>query len=120
MLPSSQNLDRYKNERVFLNESFLQLLKDAGRTGIALPESDEENWGFDELIVYLNPIIDRLFEVNSEKLFALFYTIDIPEKAIRGALNDNGPLGVSHAITKLIIERELLKVLTKAYFSGRL
>ena len=45
---------------------------------------------------------------------------DIPEKAIRAALNDNSERGVSHAITKLIIERELLKVLTKAYFSGSL
>lgn len=120
MLPTIHSLEHYKNEQAYLNESFLQLFKDAERTGIELEKSDNENWTFDDLIGYLNPIVERLFEVNSEKIFALFYTIDIPEKAIRAALNDNGPLGVSHAITKLIIERELLKVLTKAYFSGRL
>ncbi len=120
MLPTIQNIESYKNEQTYLNQSYVQLHKDIVRTGIELQEVVKDNWSFDELIHYLKPTIERLFEVNSEKLFAFFYTIDIPEKAIRAALNDNSERGVSHAITKLIIERELLKVLTKAYFSGSL
>tara|TARA_R110002049_G_scaffold13333_4_gene58094 strand:+ start:722 stop:1084 length:363 start_codon:yes stop_codon:yes gene_type:complete len=120
MLPTIQNIESYKTEQTYLNQSYVQLHKDIARTGIELQEIVKDKWSFDDLVDYLRPTIERLFEVNSEKLFAFFYTIDIPEKAIRAALNDNGSLGVSHAVTKLIIERELLKVLTKAYFSGRL
>lgn len=120
MLPNIQNIAQYTNDQEFLRQAYFQIQKDTSRTGIELTEPFDSEWTITNLIDYLKPIVNRLFECNSEKIFALFYTIDIPEKAIRAALNNNSPFGVSHEVTKLIIERELLKVLTKAYFRDQL
>lgn len=120
MIPTIQQIENYKIEQVFLNETFLQLKKDTDRAGIDLEVEDNQNWSFQGLCELLLPIVNRQFECQSEKIFALFYLIDIPEKAIKAALDDQTEGGVSHAVTKLIIERELLKVLTRAYFSNKL
>ncbi len=117
MVPSMQQIERYKGDKKYLKLTISQLNKDLERTGIDVEEVGFEVLSFNAILDYLKPQVERLLECHSEKIFALFYIIDIPEKAIRAALNDNGSLGVSHAVTKLIIEREFLKVVTKAYYS---
>jgi hypothetical protein len=120
MIPTIEQIEIYKKEQVFLNETFLQVNKDFERVGIDMEEQTSQDWSFESLIQLVFPIVNRQLECHSEQIFSLFYLIDIPEKAIRLALDDQRENGVSHAITKLIIERELLKVLTRAYFSSQL
>jgi len=120
MIPTIEQIEIFKKEQVFLNETFLQVIKDFERVGIDMPEQASQDWSFESLMQLVFPIVNRHLECHSEQIFALFYMIDIPEKAIKEALDDQTDNGVSHAITKLIIERELLKVLTRAYFSNKL
>lgn len=116
MVPTMQQIEQYKSDKNYLRLTVRQLNKDLERAGLDVEELDEI-LTFNSILDHLKPQVERLLECHSEKIFALFYIIDIPEKAIRAALNDNNALGVSHIVTKLIIEREFLKVVTKAYYS---
>lgn len=120
MLPTLKNLDSFKDRIDFLQLTKNQIDKDFDRIGIEREKLIVEIGSFDNLIDWLNPTINRLLECHSEKIFALFYLIDIPEKAIRAVLDDYNSQSVSLDVTKLIVERELLKVLTRAYFSNQL
>ncbi len=120
MLPTLQNIDSYKGNTDFLKLTKSQIEKDFDRIGIELEELKNQITAFEDFLDWLNPTINRLLECHSEKIFALFYLIDIPEKAIRAVLDDFNSQSVSVDVTKLIVERELLKVLTRAYFSNQL
>jgi hypothetical protein len=65
----------------------------------------------------LEPIIDRLINLDSERFFRLLYTIDIDERKVKQILFGSHEERTSWSLSVLILERELLKVVTKKHFS---
>ena len=120
MIPDLSQIALYKDQPRFITETICQIEKDFNRIGIDFESKSTQFENFESLINFIQPTINRLLECHSEKIFSLFYLIDIPEKAIRAPLDGFIQKSVSFDITKLIVERELLKVLTRAYFSNRL
>ena len=72
---------------------------------------------YDELFDQLTETVKALLDENAQKLFSLLYTIDISESSVQKGLREMKDLPVNDALTHLILERELKKVLTREYFS---
>lgn len=90
-----------------------QLEKDFSSAGVALSLGREGDWSFDKLHEQLLPEITQLVNTSFEQLLSLLYRIDVPEKRIAEASQSGGPL--ASAITTLVIQRELMKVLLREW-----
>ncbi len=77
------------------------------------------NFVYNELFEQLKVYIEDLLSVDSEKLMSLLYQIDLSEKEL--AKNDPNIQfeTIPEIITHKILERELKKVLIRAYFKEK-
>lgn len=108
---------RYHKDREIVRKTALQVAKDFATFGFDITFPDNLLMAYDELFDQLAPVIRDLIEIQSGKLYALLYTIDLSEAAIRKGTAEMGDMDLSDAVTHLILERELKKVLTREYFS---
>ena len=113
------DLARYKNNKDIIRKTALQVVKDFGIYGyeIALPANLCN--AYDDLFDQLLPIIHELLNINISRLYSLLYAIDIGEYKIKRSLNEMNNIPPYEIITHLILNRELVKVLTREYFSRK-
>jgi hypothetical protein len=69
---------------------------------------------FSELFSQTEPFIRKLIATHYEKLLQLLYRIDVNEKLIAEAVNEGK--NISGEITRLILYRELQKVVIRNYY----
>lgn len=94
-----------------------QIIKDFSLFDETIKFSGNTTTAYEELYTQIFPIIDRLINLDSSRFFAMLYAIDIEEKKIKKLLFGNEPIAVVQEITKLIIERELIKVVYRKHWS---
>jgi hypothetical protein len=117
-LPASGfDLEKYKKEEQIIRQTALQIIKDFAMFGLPVEFSGITQLAYDELFRQLDMHVSGLLESSSSKLHSLLYQIDVPEKKIRLAIQTSEY--PSEAITTLIIDRELTKVLTRIYFKEK-
>ncbi|MEW6467501.1 MAG: hypothetical protein AB1458_01175 [Bacteroidota bacterium] len=92
-----------------------QVKKDFGLHGLSIRLSGNAETAYQELYAQVEPYIARLLGSEYEKLLQLLYRIDVSEKRIADALSESA--NVSAAITRLIIFRELQKVVIRSCYS---
>jgi len=114
-LPSYNNLTPYYTEALFMERTARQIEKDFGSAGLELQLSPQSEWHFENLRAALLPHIEALMRESFEQLLNLLYRIDLPEQRIAQAADGEEPLG--QAITSLVIQRELMKVLVREWMS---
>lgn len=109
------NLAPFKLEQSIIRQVVAQLDKDLNDLRLEV-EFTGKGTPYDELSAQLKPIIAWLLEKYPEKLFALFYRIDIPEGRVRQLLlHAEDPV---QAYTDLILDRELQKVIIRNFYSA--
>ncbi len=91
-----------------------QVQKDLSAYGIVLSWSGQTATAYRELFTQLQPQIANMM-ARGTKLHAMLYRVDIPESEISKAMQGDEPL--EDAVTRLILWRELQKVVTRFIMS---
>lgn len=109
-----QNLEQYQSNIEIVHATARQISKDFAMFGMEITFSGNTSLAYIELMDQLTDHLQKLLQLDQEKLFALMYQIDINQRSVSECL-------VSHenparSIADLIIRREMMKVLTVRYF----
>jgi hypothetical protein len=119
---TENELQAYYRRADLINQTAQQIIKDFDWYGMEIKFSGHSENAYHELFEQINPAIEKLLGTNSEKLMEVLYRIDVNEKKVTSLSEreSEGKRRVSELLTELIIQRELQKVVTRNYFSGRL
>jgi hypothetical protein len=117
-LPALNNeaLKAYSLQSELIEQTARQIIKDFNGYGIDLSFNDISINAYDELHSNIEPVVKKLLGTNAALLLELLYRIDIKESALSQNV-DLPDETASDKITRLIIYRELQKVVTRNYFS---
>lgn len=115
-LVSIQQIEKAKREEKIIHMTAAQVMKDFAQFGVHLHFSGDTTRAYEELFEQLLPVIRRMTESGSRKLQALLYQIDVNPGKLRIF---KGNSDEAEHITQAILERELVKVLTRLYFSEK-
>jgi len=118
-LISKQDMLKNQRDKEIVHKTALQVIKDFSAFGFDISFPDDLTMAYDDLFDQLTLAVKDLLDQNASKLFSLLYTIDISEAAVSKGLKEMETLPAHDAITHLILERELKKVLTREYFKHR-
>ncbi|HKL08840.1 MAG TPA: hypothetical protein VJ896_08695 [Bacteroidales bacterium] len=118
-LISQNQLDRSKEEEKFVLLTAEQVRKDFAMFGMEVFFSGNTSLAYEELFTQLSVYIEQLLNDNYEKLMSLLYQIDINQKELIKPAPEQNFQSVPEIITHKILERELKKVLTRAYFKEK-
>ncbi len=118
-LISQSQLDRSKKEEKFVLLTAEQVRKDFAMFGMEVQFSGNVNFAYTELFNQLLVFIDKLLSEDSEKLMSLLYQIDLSEKELSKKEPNIEFETIPEIITHKILERELKKVLLRAYFKEK-
>ena len=118
-LISQSQLDRSKKEEKFVLLTAEQVRKDFAMFGMEVQFSGNVNFAYTELFDQLLVFIDKLLSEDSEKLMSLLYQIDLSEKELSKKVPNIEFETIPEIITHKILERELKKVLLRAYFKEK-
>jgi hypothetical protein len=116
LIPKKDLIRRQKDKDI-VHKTALQVIKDFSQFGYDIQFPEDLYMAYNELFDQLTETVKMLLNENAQKLFSLLYTIDISESSVQRGLREMKDLPVHDALTHLILERELKKVLTREYFS---
>lgn len=109
------NLEPFKIQHTIIRQVVAQIQKDFDDIVVEVELNDNET-PYVQLKRQIYPIIDWLMEKRPERLFALFYRIDIPEQTVKRLLTGDDE-NLVDAYTDLILQRELQKVIVRNFYS---
>ena len=109
-------LQIFHNRLNIIQETADQIIKDFDAFGYEIIFSGNEISAYEELFKQITPLIESLIHNNYEKLMNVLYRIDVVEKVITPELKNNNPRELAAIITKIVLERELKKVVTRNYY----
>ena len=107
----------YKNNAEIISQTAAQVEKDFASNGIEIVFSGNTLTAYDELFLQVNPVVKNLLENNRMKFSQLLYSIDLSEQKVNEIFANNSFGDAVEKITQFILERELLKVITRRHFS---
>lgn len=115
-LPDKIDTSVYKNDKDFLLKTIEQLEKDLSSEGFFI-RIKRRNISYEDIIHQTLPIVEKLLNKDIFKLQQLIYRIDLPEKAYTDIIKKSTE--PASELTQLIIQRELLKVVIRHYYSSK-
>ena len=118
-LIKKEELLKARGNELYVKETAEQIIKDFALFGMDISFSGNVITAYDELFKQLEVHVSYLLTNNHDKLLALLYQIDLSEKKLREELSSDSMLSEIQQIAELIIQRELLKVLTRHYFKSQ-
>ena len=107
---SYQSLKPWFDKPALINDCVAQVQKDLGSYGISLKYSGNTKNAYEELFVQLKPQIQKLLNTN-RILMEILYRVDVSEETVKKA--SEGDEDFSELLTRLILWRELQKVVTR-------
>lgn len=110
------DLDWITQQPVVLDKIRAQVDRDFRSFGLDLSFTAEASVNIQKLQDELSGQLHKIMQSRPEMLQGLYYHIDLDEKAVREIAAYAG--NPAPFITELIIQREMLKVLSKIYYSG--
>lgn len=110
-------LDDYRNRLGIINKTADQIIKDFEIYSENITFSGKPETAYKELSDQIEPIVRNLMGRNMNRFLSILYRIDVSEEKVKSAILEGNSAG--HQITHLILERELLKVVTREYFNNK-
>ena len=107
----------YFHDPGYLKKVLDQIQRDFDMTGISFEGNSKPLKVYAELYSLLLKNIHRLVKEDHKQFKSLLYRIDVSENSIHRKMALGNDLKLEEEISKLIIERCLLKVLTREKFS---
>jgi hypothetical protein len=106
-------LEKAKREEEIIRLTAEQVVRDFTRFGLEVNFSGKASQAYEELFDQLKQHIQVLMDTQSGRIEALLYQIDVNQKKASRVI---GSKQASEELTEMILERELIKVLTRLYF----
>jgi len=116
-LLNTKSYDLYYADQSYLERTFDQIQRDFDMTGISFDRDKNIPKSYLELYQMVLRNIHHLIKQDHSQFKNLLYRIDVSENAIHRKMALNADLKLEEEISKMIIERCLLKVLTREKFS---
>ncbi|MBX7096006.1 MAG: hypothetical protein K1X56_14895 [Flavobacteriales bacterium] len=107
------------SDQQIVEETARQLIKDFAEFSFEINFTGTKGTPYQELFEQVLPVIELMLKNNMEMFHAMMYRIDVNEKQIREAMQRSSSQTFPEIVTDLILRREMMKVLTKRYFSGK-
>jgi len=107
----------YFENKDYLNKVLSQVQRDFNMSGIDFEDPINIPQDYDALFTVVFEPIANLVRSSDIQLKNLLYRIDIPETSIQKRLSSEVNNDLENVITTLVIERCLLKVLTREKYS---
>jgi len=107
----------YKNNAEIIRLTAAQVEKDFASNGIEITFSGNSFTAYDELFPQVHAAVKSLLETSRPKFTRLLYTIDLSEEKVNRIFTVNSFADAVEKIAHFILERELLKVITRKHFS---
>ena len=114
---SVEKLELAQGDQELILSTIAQIQKDFSRAQIELNLNLEKKIDYSELMTLMSDIVSHQLEVNYSTFFSALYLLDIPENKVKEALFSDNKENVLEQISRLIINRELIKVLTKKHYA---
>lgn len=111
---TKKDLQIWFDQQEMIHACIAQIHKDLSAYNISLSYSGNTTTAYEELFAQLLPQVDKLLHMPST-FMAILYRIDIDEKIIKTAALENETF--SQTFTRLILWRELQKVVTRKILS---
>ena len=113
---NESELAPFLNREELIRLTAEQIKKDFDWFDFEIRFSGKAESAYAQLFSQIEPFINKLISTNYEKLLSVLYRIDVSEKRISEAVNKSE--NISAEITRLIIFRELQKVIIKKHYSS--
>ena len=113
---SDSELAPYLNSAELILQTAEQIKKDFEFFNLEIKFSGNAEKAYEELFTQIEPHISKYIHSDYQKLLSLLYRIDVSEKRISEAVNESE--NVSEEITRLVIFRELQKVVIRKYYNS--
>ncbi|MEP7168464.1 MAG: hypothetical protein ABI855_03780 [Bacteroidota bacterium] len=113
---NNSSIEKYHHDLEVIRNAASQIIKDFELFGIEITFSGNEQTAYEELKSQIIPVLINLFCKNYSTFYALLYRIDIDENKVREILMDSSKENPSEELSKLILEREFIKVLFKKFY----
>lgn len=113
---SDDELQRSRSNKEIIELTIQQINKDFENAGFLAPVT-----GFSEYLILKNKLSEAiiiLLQENHHRFISMLYRIDIPDHIIMFALDPAEKESPEERLADIIIERELLKVLTKKFYKN--
>lgn len=82
------------------------------------PSEEPDGTSREKLIQFIKPVIQDWLDHDMERLLLVAYRIDVNEQEFRKVLSTEKPALLSTTIAKLIVDRTLQKIKTRAKYSS--
>lgn len=115
---SQEEIQRAKKELEVIRATINQLKKDFQLFDEEIHISSDQELAYSTVLQQTQIIIDRMLNLDTGRFFSFLYTVDLDEKLIHQLLLGSSKLDATTEISRLILERELLKVLSRRHFSA--
>ena len=116
-LISKEQIERSKGDRAIIEATWKQVQKDFQLFDETINIPEESTDPYHQLFSQIQPIVDRMLNLDAGRFFPLLYAIDVNEVRVKQLVLGGGKSDPSIELTQLIIERELLKVVLRKHFS---
>ena len=108
----------YFDDKDYLRKTLTQIKRDFDMSGVSFDGDLNNPENYSVLYKLVNDNISKLIHNNNIQFKNLLYRIDISELTIHKRMGLSSDVKLDEEVSKLIIERCLLKVLTREKFSG--
>lgn len=116
-LVTQQECALHLSDASIFNACKKQIQKDLLQFSLSLPDDGNLSVGYDYLRQALYPLVQYLMDKQLHKMAQLIYRIDLPENEVARYLDIQFEGDACGEICRLIIGRELQKVLIRRAFS---
>lgn len=65
---------------------------------------------YEDLVLHLAKKLRQIMSQNPEKLFQMFYLLDVSEAKVKATIDNAAPATIHADLARLIIERELQRI----------
>ena len=114
LIPISE-IEKFKLNEQIIRDTAVQVIKDFASFGMEVTFPGDISYAYESLFLQLKHKVSELLEREPEKLSALLYQIDLDESRLK---SEPGLITEHEYISRMILEREFLKVLTRYYFKN--
>ena len=112
-------LQEYQLNMAVVQETADRIIRDFESFGFKIVFSGKAEEAYKELMDQLTPAIEEMLSTNGTKLMQVLYRIDIAEEKLKAAIDRFTELTFAQVISRLIIEREMQKVLTRRIYKSQ-
>jgi hypothetical protein len=110
------DIEPFKAKEEVISQTVQQIIKDFAMFGMDVEFPMDMEMVYANIFRQLEGHIAELLSRNVQKLMALLYQIDIPEKNIIDSWESHPEYTHAQVITELVIYRELRKVIFRNYY----